>query len=133
VDLYYDHLTPRERIWLRLSRIFRAGTPVAWVRWRVMQPVIHYVLGPLKRRVVTPLLTWCGDLLERIPERWRPPIRTRDRVARRQPMNGDHAARRSPLLSPIGLEPVTNDPGPELTPEWSVLQPAGARTSPDGK
>jgi hypothetical protein len=48
-------------------------------------------------------------------------------------MNGEHAARRSPLLSPIGLEPVTNDPGPELTPERSVLQPAGARTSPDGK
>jgi hypothetical protein len=98
-----------------------------------MQPAIHYVLGPLKRRVITPALTWCGDALEHIPKRWRPPIRTRDRVARQQPMNGDPNARRSPLLSPIGLEPVTNDPGPELTPEWSLLGTAGVPASPDGE
>jgi hypothetical protein len=107
---------------MRTARIFRAATPVAWVRWRVMQPLIHYVLGPLKRRLITPTLTWGGDQLERIPERWRPPIRTRDRLARHhqqqqeQPMNGQPEARRAPLLSPIGLEPVTNDPGPELAP-----------------
>jgi glycosyltransferase involved in cell wall biosynthesis len=133
VDLYSGRLTPRERVNLRLARIFRAGLPVAWVRWRLMQPAIHYVLGPLKRRVITPALTLCGDALEHIPRRWRPPIRTRDRVARRQPMNGDPNARRSPLLSPIGLEPVTNDPGPELTPEWSLLGTAGVRASPDGE
>jgi glycosyltransferase involved in cell wall biosynthesis len=131
MDLYYDQLTPRERVWLRITRIFRAGTPVAWVRWRVMQPVIHYVLGPIKRYVITPALTFCGNQLEHVPERWRPPIRTRDRVAKRQPMNGDPDARRSPLLSPIGLEPVTNDPGPELQPEWPPLQPAGVPSSPN--
>jgi glycosyltransferase involved in cell wall biosynthesis len=116
--LYAPHLTPRERILMRTSRIFRAATPVAWVRWRVMQPVIHYVLGPLKRRLITPTLTWAGDQLEHVPERWRPPIRTRDRLAKQQTRpqspNGGPEVRRSPLLSPIGLEPVTNDPGPAL-------------------
>jgi glycosyltransferase involved in cell wall biosynthesis len=101
---------------MRMSRLFRAATPVAWVRWRIMQPLVHYVLGPLKHRLITPALTWGGDLLEHVPKRWRPPIRTRDRVARQQPMNGQPDARRAPLLSPIGLEPVTNDPGPELAP-----------------
>jgi hypothetical protein len=78
-----------------------------------MQPLIHYVLGPLKRRIVTPALTWAGDMLEHVPEQWRPPIRTRDRLAKRLHMEGNPSARRSPLLSPIGLEPVVNDPGPE--------------------
>jgi glycosyltransferase involved in cell wall biosynthesis len=124
VDLYSGHLTRRERIWLRIARIFRAGTPVAWVRWRLMQPLIHYGLGPFKRRLVTPALTWCGDTLEHVPERWRPPIRTRDRLARRRPAETDPNARRSPLLSPIGLEPVVNDPGPEQAPEWPPLEAA---------
>jgi glycosyltransferase involved in cell wall biosynthesis len=38
VDIYSPRLTPRERIRMRLSRVSRAATPVAWVRWRVMQP-----------------------------------------------------------------------------------------------
>jgi hypothetical protein len=112
-ELYAPRLTRREMRLLRMSRIFRAATPVAWVRWRVMQPLVHYVLGPLKHRLITPALTWAGDLLEHVPKRWRPPVRTRDRVARQQPMNGRPEARRAPLLSPIGLEPVVNDPGPE--------------------
>jgi hypothetical protein len=116
VDIYWPHLTRRERILSRVSRVFRAATPVAWVRWRVMQPLIHYVLGPLKRSLITPALTWGGDMLENVPARWRPPIRTRDRVAKRRPMEGDPTARRRPLLSPIGLEPVINDPGPEPEP-----------------
>jgi hypothetical protein len=74
--------------------------------------LIHYVLGPLKRRLITPALTWAGDMLERISERLRPPIRTRDQVAKRRAMEADPSARRGPLLSPIGLEPVVNDPGP---------------------
>ena len=115
-EIYAPRLSRREMRLLRMSRIFRAATPVAWVRWRLMQPLIHYVLGPLKHGLITPALTWGGDLLEHIPRRWRPPIRTRDRVARQQPMNGRPEARRAPLLSPIGLEPVTNDPGPELAP-----------------
>jgi glycosyltransferase involved in cell wall biosynthesis len=130
VDLYSGQLTRRERIWLRIARIFRAGTPVAWVRWRLMQPLIHHVLGPFKRRVITPALTWCGDMLERVPERWRPPIRTRDRLARKRPAETDPNGRRSPLLSPIGLEPVVNDPGPEQAPEWPDLEPV--RLSPSG-
>jgi glycosyltransferase involved in cell wall biosynthesis len=123
VDLYSGQLTRRERIWLGIARIFRAGTPVAWVRWRLMQPLIHYLLGPFKRRLITPALTWCGDVLEHVPERWRPPIRTRDRLARKRPAETDPDARRSPLLSPIGLEPVVNDPGPEHAPEWPHLEP----------
>ena len=78
-----------------------------------MQPLIHYVLGPLKRGLITPALTWAGDQLGRVPERWRPPIRTRDRVARKRPGEGEPDGRRAALLSPIGLESVTNDPGPE--------------------
>jgi glycosyltransferase involved in cell wall biosynthesis len=113
VEIYSPLLTGREKALMRVSRLFRAATPMAWVRWRVMQPLIHYVLGPLKRGLITPTLTWGGDLLEHVPERWRPPIRTRDRVAKRRPKEGDPDARRSPLLSPIGLEPVTNDPGPD--------------------
>jgi hypothetical protein len=70
-------------------------------------------------------------MLEHIPERWRPPIRTRDRVARNQPGEGEAKGRRAALLSPIGLEPVTNDPGPEMSPERAVLQPAGVPTSSD--
>jgi glycosyltransferase involved in cell wall biosynthesis len=123
VDLYIDQLTPRERAQLRVARVFRAGTPVAWVRWRLMQPLIHYVLGPIKRRVITPTLTWGGDMLEHVPERWRPPIRTRDRFAKSRPMEGDPNARRGPLISPIGLESVRSDPGPEL-PAWPALDSA---------
>jgi len=129
VDLYSDQLTARERRSLRIARIFRAGTPVAWVRWRLMQPLIHYVLGPIQRRVITPTLTWGGDMLEHVPERWRPPIRTRDRLARKRSVEGDPNARRSPLLSPIGLEPVVNDPGPEAAPEWPVPQQARVETA----
>jgi glycosyltransferase involved in cell wall biosynthesis len=116
VEIYSPQLTPRERVRMRMSRFARAATPVAWVRWRIMQPLIHYVLGPLKRRLVTPALTWGGDMLEYVPERWRPPIRTRDRLAKQRPAEGegDPPPRRSPRLSPIGLEPVTNDPGPAL-------------------
>ena len=123
--IYASSLTPRERILMPLSRW---ANPMAWVRWRVMQPIIHYVLGPLKHRVITPIVTWGGDLLEYVPERWRPPIRTRDRIAKRRPreMQGDPRARRSPFVSPIGLEPVSNDPGPPVV-EWLARRPVGER------
>lgn len=121
VELYTPQLNSKELTLLRTSRIFRAATPMAWVRWRVMQPIIHYVLGPVKRRLFTPALTWCGDMLEHVPERWRPPIRTRDRLAKTKPAQVvEPNGRRGALLSPIGLEPVTNDPGPELEPEGIV-------------
>ena len=134
VDIYSPQLTPREKIRMRFSRVSISATPMAWVRWRVMQPLIHYVLGPLKRLLITPTLTWGGDMLEHVPARWRPPIRTRDRVAKRRPMKPDPAARRSPFLSPIGLEPVTNDPGPELVPVSEPLRstPRGDSRSPGG-
>jgi glycosyltransferase involved in cell wall biosynthesis len=127
VELYWPQLTAGERLRARLARLSRAATPVAWVRWRLMQPVIHYVLGPFKRRVITPALTFGGDLLEHVPEHWRPPIRTRDRVARRRLSEGDPAARRSPLLSPIGLEPVVNDPGPPPIAGWPAIDGDAAR------
>ncbi len=88
-DIYATRLTSRELRLLRTSRVLRGATPVAWVRWRLMQPLIHYVLGPLKRGLVTPALTWAGDQLGRVPERWRPPIRTRDRLARKRPGEGE--------------------------------------------
>ena len=125
VDIYSPQLTRRERILMQTSRM---TNPKGWVRWRIMQPTIHYVLGPLKHRVITPMLTWGGDMLEHVPQRWRPPIRTRDRLAKRRPMEGHPDARRRPLLSPIGLEPVINDPGPEAAPQWPHLEPAGARS-----
>jgi Glycosyl transferase family 2 len=128
VDINAPRLSPRELTLLRTSRVFRGMTPAGWVRWRLMQPLIHYVLGPLKRRLITPALTLGGDLLGHVPERWRPPIRTRDRVARSRSgsasSNGRPSDRRPALLSPIGLEPVTNDPGPEMAPEHAVLQTA---------
>jgi glycosyltransferase involved in cell wall biosynthesis len=132
-EIHSEELTPRERRRLLLARIFRAGTPVAWVRWRLMQPLIHYVLGPFKRRVITPTLTWGGDLLGHIPDRWRPPIRTRDRVEKRRLTESDPTRRRGPWVSPIGLEPVVNDPGPALAPVWpdaeaAPVPAAGAET-----
>jgi glycosyltransferase involved in cell wall biosynthesis len=134
-EIYAPRLTRRERALMWPSRIFRGATPAGWVRWRLMQPLIHYVLGPFKRRVITPTLTWGGDRLESIPERWRPPVRTRDRVARRQNGGADgeeggESSRRALLLSPIGLESVTNDPGPESTPETEVDQ-TGIRVAAD--
>ena len=129
VEIYTSRLSRRERVLMRLSRVFRAATPVAWVRWRVMQPLIHYVVGPFKRGVITPTLTWGGDLLEHVPERWRPPVRTRDRLARQRPTEVDLNTRRSPLLSPIGLEPVTNDPGPDHLPQWADLEAASFRST----
>jgi glycosyltransferase involved in cell wall biosynthesis len=110
-EIYAPQLTLRERFLMRYSRV---TNPMGWVRWRIMQPIIHYVLGPIKHRLVTPALTWAGDRLERVPERWRPPIRTRDRLAKRRPTESDPGARRSPLLSPVGLESVANDPGPDI-------------------
>jgi glycosyltransferase involved in cell wall biosynthesis len=129
VDLYSPQLTPRELTLAKFTRVTRAATPVAWVRWRLMQPVIHYALGPLKRRVITPVLTWGGDLLEHVPERWRPPVRTRDRIARRGPEESEPATRQGRWVSPIGLEPVGNDPGPELAP-GPTRDPAPAVSEP---
>ena len=46
-----------------------------------------------------------------------------------RPLEGNPNSRRSPLLSPIGLEPVINDPGPEPAPPWPEAEvtplPAG--------
>lgn len=125
VEIYTPRLSPAERQRMRVSRLTRAATPVAWVRWRVMQPLIHYVLGPVKRRFITPTLTWGGDLLEHVPERWRPPIRTRDRLAKRRQTEGGPNERRRPLLSPVGLETVANDPGPDVVTEWPDFEAAG--------
>ena len=134
VEIHRQKLSPREQLFLRLSRFSRLGDPRAWVRWRwarwpwvrwrLIQPLIHYVLGPAKRQVITPTLTFGGDLLEYVPARWRPPIRTRDRVAKIRSTERKPTARHSPLLSPIGLESVANDPGPVLPNPWPRRYPA---------
>jgi glycosyltransferase involved in cell wall biosynthesis len=128
VEIFGPQLSRRERIRLRASR-FATGLsyPVRrriahpfgrWVvhplfRW-VVVPVRHYVMGPFVRRVVHPPLRWGGELLEHVPEPWRPPIRTRDRKKNRKKKRSGSAssgrATAGPPPSPIGLEPVAREP-----------------------
>ncbi len=115
VEIFTPQLSPRERIRMQLSR---ALAPADQIRRKVVVYAVHYMLGPLMRRLVTPTLTWGGDLLEHVPKRWRPPIRTRDRLR-----NGEHLPENgsgngpAPPPSPIGLEPIARDPGPQHLPE----------------
>src|SRR5262249_53609744 len=129
VGIFSPQLSRRERIRLRAAMGLR---PVAvhsatrardWVRWRFWQSVIHYVLGPLKHSVVTPALTWAGDQLERVPERWRPPIRTRDRMVGKgiAPRAAGPGQPAPPAPSPVGLEPIEHDPEPDHPPPWPEL------------
>jgi glycosyltransferase involved in cell wall biosynthesis len=115
-EIFTPQLTPGERIRMRASWLLEPAARVRnWIRWRIVQWVIHYMLGPLMRKLVTPTLTWCGDLLEHVPARWRPPIRTRDRIGRKGISRARHwiPSPSGPPPSPIGLEPVNRDPGDE--------------------
>jgi glycosyltransferase involved in cell wall biosynthesis len=115
VEIFTPQLTRRERIRMRTAWALEPAARMrSWIRWRIVQYAIHYVFGPLKRRLVTPALTWCGDQLEHVPERWRPPIRTRDRVPRARHALEEPSSQPGPPPSPIGLEPVDRDPGPAL-------------------
>jgi glycosyltransferase involved in cell wall biosynthesis len=123
VGIFSPQLSRRERIRMHASVALEpAARARSWFRWRVVQSLIHYGIGPLKRRVVTPALTWCGDQLEHVPERWRPPIRTRDRMPRKAEManrpSPDHGGPSSHPPSPVGLEPVARDTDREHPPPW---------------
>jgi hypothetical protein len=120
VEIFTPHLSRRERIRMRVAWALEPAarlprlTRLGWVY------LVHYVLGPISRRLVTPVLTWGGDLLEHVPERWRPPIRHRDCRRKSKPRPGsasrdDQSLSRNGPLPPrslIGLEPVSRDPGP---------------------
>jgi glycosyltransferase involved in cell wall biosynthesis len=107
VEIFAPQLTPRERMRMRLTRpldffLRTGGRTRNSLRLRVQVPAM---------RAYGRTLEAGGDLLERVPERYRPPIRHRDRD-----QYTAEPARHRP--SPIGLEPVENDPGP--TPEVSL-------------
>jgi glycosyltransferase involved in cell wall biosynthesis len=61
VGIFRSQLTPRERRRLALIRV----------------PAATYL--ECRDLIVHPMLRWGGELLENVPERWRPAIRTRDR------------------------------------------------------
>jgi hypothetical protein len=114
-EIFVPHLSGRERVRMRVAQ---ALEPVARVRRLGWVYLVHYALGPLRRRLVTPVLTWGGDLLEHVPERRRPAIRHRDRHGHAVSSQGS-GSRNGPIRppSPIGLEPISRDPGPELNPD----------------
>jgi hypothetical protein len=131
VEIFSPQLSRGERLRKHTAFVIgpaggRARRAGSWFRGRIVQSVIHYVIGPLRRRVWTPWLTWCGDQLERVPERWRPPIRTRDRMQRPVPrrrrtkrvMDDRYWSLPGPPRSPIGLEPADVDDQPEHPPPW---------------
>ncbi len=116
VEIFTPHLSKRERFRLRASW---ALEPAARIRRLVVIYGVHYLLGPFMHRVVTPVLTWGGDLLEHLPKRWRPPIRIRDRQRKEGAVPASGSRNGRPYgPSPIGLEPIARDPGPQHVPEW---------------
>lgn len=84
--IFRPELTPWERFRLRLP------LPSRWA-W----------LKHARNRVLYPPLAWAGDALERVPERWRPPIRTRDRRARRYRSRLDAP----PVDWPVGIKEIS--------------------------
>jgi glycosyltransferase involved in cell wall biosynthesis len=117
-QIFTPHLSERERIRMRVAWALEPAARVRRVGWLGWVYLVHYVLGPVRRRLVTPILTWGGDLLEHAPERWRPPIRHRDRPRKERPRRASGPPNRPLRLpSPIGLEPVSRDPGPVLHPD----------------
>jgi glycosyltransferase involved in cell wall biosynthesis len=102
VEIFAPSLTPRERMRMRATRpldffLRTGGQGRDSFRRRVQVPVMQAYGRTLQAG---------GDLLERVPARVRPPIRHRDRA---QPSANGGPPRHS---SPIGLEPVEQDPGP---------------------
>jgi glycosyltransferase involved in cell wall biosynthesis len=77
--MYRSQLTPRERIQLRLVGgmtklgVFRARE---WLKWR------GGIGNAAFNLLVVPILRLGGNMLDRMPDRLRPPIRHRDRLAR---------------------------------------------------
>jgi len=65
-EIYWDRLTPRERRRLNLARAMtRSGLLPRW--------------DDFNRAMVDPVLRFGGRMLDYVPDRWRPPIRHRDR------------------------------------------------------
>ena len=117
VGIFRPLLTNGERVRLQIARPVETA---ARGRGRVLNPVLRWLVNPVRRWVVWPALKLGGDLLEYVPERIRPPIRTRDR--KRVPKAKAAAPNYRP--SPIGLELVEHDPGPEPAPPL-LRTPAG--------
>ncbi len=80
VEINAPALTPRERRLLPFAGLM-AGTPAGTALSRTIARILW--LLPASRRAFHRALGRAGDLLDHVPEGWRPPIRTRDRRARR--------------------------------------------------
>jgi glycosyltransferase involved in cell wall biosynthesis len=125
IEIFAPELTRAERVRLRATQIIGLSVHprdrfARWVihpiiRW-VIHPLIWWVVNPTRRWIIWPAMRFGGDLLEYVPERWRPRIRHRDReghpdrVMKSRPTAAEANA---PPPSPIGLELVDRDPGPD--------------------
>jgi glycosyltransferase involved in cell wall biosynthesis len=132
-EIFGGELTLQEKVRLRATRL--SGLSVhpgdRFARWFIhpiirwfIHPIIRWVVRPMRLWVIYPAMKFGGDLLEHVPEGWRPPIRHRDRPGRRRAVERRAARKRAarrrtvsdasaPPPSPIGLEPVEHDPGPD--------------------
>jgi len=79
VEINSAVLSPSERRRLPVARL-TAGTPAGSLLSRAIGRLLW--LFPAAHRAFHRMLGRFGDLLDPIPDRWRPPIRTRDRRAR---------------------------------------------------
>jgi glycosyltransferase involved in cell wall biosynthesis len=113
-QIFAPELTSGERVRMRAIRALGLSVHPnhRFARWFV-HPVLKWVVNPIRKWVIYPTMKLGGDLLGLIPDRWRPPIRHRDRPGRQR---RSQAAPIGPPPSPIGLELVERDPGPELQP-----------------
>jgi glycosyltransferase involved in cell wall biosynthesis len=83
--MYKSQLTVRESVQLRLvGALDKLGAyrVKEWIRWR------GGIRTALFNALIVPVLRIAGNLLDRVPDRLRPPIRHRDRKARSSGMDG---------------------------------------------
>jgi hypothetical protein len=121
-EIFKPELTRGERGRMRAVRALglgnhpHDGVATSLARW-VVNPMRRRLIHPIRRAIVRfwwtvhPVVIWGGDLLEHVPERWRPPIRTRDRMKKRAERAASSQPPQVPVFppSPIGLEPVDRD------------------------
>jgi glycosyltransferase involved in cell wall biosynthesis len=74
--LLRPQLTLRERALLRIGLMIAAFGPL-WERYKYRR--LLYREGGIRGAFIHPMTVWLGDLLDYLPERIRPRIRTRDR------------------------------------------------------
>jgi glycosyltransferase involved in cell wall biosynthesis len=91
IRMYSPALTPRERRRLPATRMMfgafsatTAATAALPIRLVTRVRVIFMRKRPAAQVVFHRGLSRIGDLLDHVPERWRPPIRTRDRLRREE-------------------------------------------------